>query len=230
MAKLKVYRDTIGRCEPPSMLWDAVRNPYAPSVRPEPALVQAKDQAVQKRINKEVYNRLSHTQVAPFFHVFFKFFAFLFEQLCFIVGLPLYFVLCILPHWCCYYLILPVYKFTARHLGRFSAWLGKWVSRFGQFAGRVFMRNIGIRIISAYRRGAAFARFAADLQRRAVFWVRGKIVTAIAKFSLCRRALLIGVCYLLAVAFALIRLFGLFLSYNMHTVFKRYQTLAEARK
>ena len=109
MAKVKKpIRDTMSRCDPPSMLWDTVRNPYA-THRPEPSkLVQTENQAVQKRINKQVYNRLSHVQ-----NPFFQLLSFIFGQICFVVGLPPHFFLCLVPRWGFSYLVLPTYKFIS---------------------------------------------------------------------------------------------------------------------
>jgi hypothetical protein len=221
MAKLKVHRDTLGRCEPSSMLWDAVRNPHAPPVRREPLVVSSSGgQSEQTRINREIYDRLAQVK-SPLFQLL----SFLFSQACFIVGLPLYFVLCLVPQWCGTYLFSPVWKFIALHLGRLNEWLKRWGRRLSQGVYRVYIGLIGSRLMAFCRGCWAVVGSLAHVCRQAVLRVRAVLLQSYEKLIFCKRALLIGVCYLIAVFFALARLLGFFLSHNIDATMKRYAAL-----
>lgn len=58
-----IRKDSMSRCEAPSMLYDTVRNPAAPHVPLKPAVDVAKDtlESTQQRLNREMLERFQNT-------------------------------------------------------------------------------------------------------------------------------------------------------------------------
>jgi len=54
-----VYKDSTSRCDPPSMLYDTIRNPNAPKTPPRQEIVIGKDtiESTQQRLNREVQEK-----------------------------------------------------------------------------------------------------------------------------------------------------------------------------
>jgi predicted translin family RNA/ssDNA-binding protein len=55
-----VQRDSWGRCEQPSMLYDTIRNPYARHIPPKPVVKTDTIESTQQRLNRQIFERLQN--------------------------------------------------------------------------------------------------------------------------------------------------------------------------
>lgn len=102
-----VYKDSLARSEPPSMLFDTIRNPNAPSVPPQKVVMSPDTiESTQSKLNKEMIARfqgqgkvLSHDNYVAVVQVGkYMFLAVMLPPYLLLYGLPKWFMLNMLPN------------------------------------------------------------------------------------------------------------------------------------
>lgn len=125
-----VYKESWSRCEPPSMLYDTIRNPNAPYIPPKPPQINSPDtiESTQQRLNREVFEkfkvnaRLTHDSFVTVVQVGkYVFMAVMLPPYLCIYGIPKWFFINALPQ------MFLVIKMQSMNIGRFMQELTKRV-------------------------------------------------------------------------------------------------------
>ncbi len=122
-----VYKDSLGRCDAPSMLYDTIRNPRAPYIPPPPIVSPDTIESTQQRMNREVLERFKGTGMRlP--HDSFVAVVNIGKYLFLAIMLPPYLCLYGIPRWLIVMALPQMFLFVksqAMHIGRFVQELAK---------------------------------------------------------------------------------------------------------
>lgn len=118
-----IYKDSLGRCEPPSMLYDTIRKPHSPYIPPKSTNDVQKDtlESVQQQLNRKTVERLQNgglrlpheSYVAVVQSGKYLFLAIMFPPYFCCYGLPRWLLISLLPQ------LLMLVKQESLRVGRF---------------------------------------------------------------------------------------------------------------
>lgn len=125
-----IYKDSLGRCDPPSMLYDTIRNPNAPYVPPKQQVVSPDTiESTQQRLNREMMERFKVDGRAT--HDTFVTVVQVGKYLFLAIMLPPYLCMYGIPRWMFVNLLPQMFHFVkhqAMHVGRFVHELTKRIA------------------------------------------------------------------------------------------------------